>query len=92
MDIVTQKQDGYQSKPDPSCFPILQSLFCLDITLGSQKLCTENCAACCAADGVVGKSYELVIVDAVLTDTAYGNTHAVLIIDIQRNLRTVIFL
>ena len=80
MNIVTQKQDGYQSKPDPSCFLILQSLFCLDITLGSQKLCTENCAACGSADSVVGKSHKLVIIDAVLTDTAYRNAHAVLII------------
>ena len=54
------------------------------LTRNQEKLVVVDgekiCAACGSADSVVGKSHKLVIVDAVLTDTAYRNAHAVLII------------
>ena len=57
-----------------------------------QKLCAEHCTACGAAHGIVGQSHELPVIDRVLSQTSYRDTHTVLIVDIQSDLRAVILL
>ena len=53
MDIVTAKNrmDASLNRLHPDS--IFYKFILPDITLGSQKLCTENCAACGSADSVV---------------------------------------
>ena len=62
---------------------MLNLLFCLNVTLCFQSLCTEYGSACCTADRVVGQTDELPVVNGILSQTADGNAHAVLIVDIQ---------
>ena len=66
------------------------SLFRLDISLCSQKLCTQYRTAGCAAQCVVGETYKLPIVNFVFSQTANRYAHALLIVDIQLYLRTII--
>ena len=65
-------------------------LFCLDITFCFQSLCTKYSSACSTTDGVVGQSYKFPVINGIFSETAYGNSHSVFIVDIQRHLRTVV--
>ena len=66
------------------------SLFRLDISLCGQKLCTQYRTAGCAAQCVVGETYKLPIVNFVFSQTANRYAHALLIVDIQLYLRTIV--
>ena len=71
---------------------MLNLLFCLNVTLCFQSLCTEYGSACCTADRVVRQTDELPVVNGVLSQTADGNAHAVLIVDIESYLGTIVLL
>ena len=67
------------------------ALFSLNISLGRQKLCTQNGSACRASQRVMGQSNEFPVVNRIFSQPAYGNSHSLLIIHIQFYLGTVIF-
>ena len=72
-------------------FPVSYThLFCLDITLGCQRLSTEHCSARRASHCIVGQTDEFVVIDAVFPQTSDRNAHAILVVHIHGHLRTVI--
>ena len=76
----------------PGQFLIIQSiLFLSDVAFCFQCFGTENSSACSTSYSVVGKSYEFVIVNFVLTKTSDRYAHAIFIVNILAYLRTVVF-
>ena len=76
----------------PGQFLIIQIiLFLSDVAFCFQCFSTENSSACSTSYSVVGKSYEFVIVNLVLTETSDRYAHAIFIVDILAYLRTVVF-
>ena len=73
-----------------SCFLYLD-LFLCDISFCLECLCTKYSSAGSSSYGVVGKSYEFVIVNFVLTETSDRYAHSIFVIDILAYLRTVVF-
>ena len=89
---LTYHAISYEIKKNPASRILFYSLFRCDVSLCFQKLCAEHCTARGAAHGIVGQSHELPVIDRVLSQTSYRDTHTVLIVDIQSNLRAVILL
>ena len=59
--------------------PLFFLLFCLNISLCLQSLCTENSSACSTSDCIVGKSYKFPVIHSILTETSYRYSHTMLI-------------
>ena len=62
------------------------------ISLSVKKLCDEHSSACRATKRVVGKSYELIVVDLILAESADSNAHAAVNITVELCLGTIILL
>ena len=64
----------------------------VEVAFSVEQLGDQYCTACRAAEGVVGKSHELVIKDGVLAQTSDGNAHTAFQIAVEVRLRTVLLL
>ena len=80
---LTYHAISYEIKKNPASRILFYSLFRCNVSLCFQKLCAEHCTARGAAHGIVGQSHELPVIDRVLSQTSYRDTHTVLIVDIR---------
>ena len=72
-----------------SAFFILHSV---KVSLSVKQLGNKNCAACCATESVVREANELIVVEAILTESACAYAHSAVKVTVEPCLGAIVLL